>query len=216
MVPFLPWTQMALEPARCRARLAGRQKPQRAPSKGISRPPGGARELSVLTVSALGGGLLKSRFYDYEKCTRYSVYLLSPDWPCSCLASSLRELLAEEPSAVTAAEALHRLEEGNARFVSGLLSSTTPAALAASREKVAQGQKPFAVIVGCSDSRVGPEVIFDQKLGDIFVIRTAGEVVDDVALGSIEYAVEHLGAPLIVVLGHQRCGAVDAAVAGSA
>lgn len=122
---------------------------------------------------------------------------------------------AAAPSGVTAAEALQRLEKGNSRFVAGHLSSVTPAAIAASRKKVAQGQKPFAIIVGCSDSRVGPEVIFDQKVGDIFVIRTAGEVVDPVALGSIEYAVAHLGSPLIVVLGHERCGAVAAAVAGA-
>jgi len=122
---------------------------------------------------------------------------------------------AHEPSGVTADEALQRLEKGNARFVAGHLSSTTPATIAASRRKVAQGQKPFAIIVGCSDSRVGPEVIFDQRVGDIFVIRTAGEVVDPVALGSIEYAVAHLGSPLIVVLGHERCGAVAAAVAGA-
>jgi carbonic anhydrase len=121
--------------------------------------------------------------------------------------------LAAAPSEVTSAEALQRLERGNARFVAGNLSSTTPAALAASRTKVAEGQKPFAIIVGCSDSRVGPEVIFDQKVGDIFVIRTAGEVVDPVGLGSIEYAVAHLGSPLIMVLGHERCGAVAAAVA---
>lgn len=123
--------------------------------------------------------------------------------------------LAHEPSGVTAAEAQQRLEKGNARFVAGHLSTMSPAGIAASRRKVAQGQKPFAIIVGCSDSRVGPEVIFDQKVGDIFVIRTAGEVVDAVALGSIEYAVAHLGSPLIVVLGHERCGAVAAAVAGA-
>ena len=123
--------------------------------------------------------------------------------------------LAHEAPGVSAAEALRLLEEGNARFMAGRLSSTTPAAIAASRRKVAEGQKPFAVVGGCSDSRVGPEVVFDQKVGDIFVVRTAGEVVDPVALGSIEYAVAHLGPQLIVVLGHQRCGAVAAAVAGA-
>ncbi|NBV87802.1 MAG: carbonic anhydrase, partial [Verrucomicrobia bacterium] len=74
-----------------------------------------------------------------------------------------------------------------------------------------------AIVVGCADSRTSPEIIFDQNLGDLFVIRTAGNLVDDYALGSIEYAVAHLGAKLIVVLGHERCGAVKAAVAsGSA
>ena len=122
---------------------------------------------------------------------------------------------AHEGSGVTAEEALRRLERGNARFVAGRLSETTPAGIAKIRRNVALVQKPYAIVVGCSDSRVGPEVVFDQKVGDIFVVRSAGEVVDSVGLGSIEYAVSHLGVPLIVVLGHERCGAVTAAVAGS-
>ena len=132
-----------------------------------------------------------------------------------CILGASTAAFSHEPSDVTAVEALQLLQQGNARFVTGHLSSTTPSAIEASRRKVAQGQKPFAIIVGCSDSRVGPEVIFDQKLGDVFVIRSAGEVVDPVGLGSIEYAVAHLGSPLIVVLGHERCGAVAAAVAGA-
>jgi len=132
-----------------------------------------------------------------------------------CLQAGFSNSLAHEPAGVTADEALRRLERGNARFVAGQLTGTTPASVADSRRKVAQGQKPFAIIVGCSDSRVGPEVVFDQKVGDIFVVRTAGEVVDPVGLGSIEYAVAHLGSPLIVVLGHERCGAVSAAVSGA-
>jgi carbonic anhydrase len=76
------------------------------------------------------------------------------------------------------------------------------------------GQHPFAIILGCADSRVPPELLFDQGLGDLFVIRDAGNVVDDEVLGSIEYAVEHLGVKLIMVLGHENCGAVSAAVAG--
>jgi carbonic anhydrase len=82
------------------------------------------------------------------------------------------------------------------------------------RTEVAGGQRPMAIVVGCSDSRVPPEIVFDQGLGDIFVVRVAGEVVDDQALGSIEYAVEHLHAHLIVVMGHEKCGAVQAAVDG--
>jgi carbonic anhydrase len=80
--------------------------------------------------------------------------------------------------------------------------------------EVAKGQHPIAIIVGCSDSRVAPEIVFDQGLGDLFVVRVAGNVVDDHAIGSIEYAVEHLHASLIVVLGHDRCGAVQAAISG--
>ena len=109
-------------------------------------------------------------------------------------------------------ESLKRLHDGNGRFVAG--TSTQITKDAKRRAEVAQGQKPFAIIVGCSDSRVGPEVVFDQGLGDLFVVRSAGHVVDDVGLGSIEYAVEHLGASLILVVGHERCGAVAATVGG--
>ena len=112
-------------------------------------------------------------------------------------------------------KALERLIEGNARFVAGHMTHVAPEDVASALHNLATGQTPFAVVVGCSDSRVAPEIVFDEGLGDIFVIRTAGEVVDDAALGSIEYAVEHLGSPLIVVLGHERCGAVSAAVAGA-
>jgi carbonic anhydrase len=114
--------------------------------------------------------------------------------------------------AVTADQAWQRLDDGNRRFASG--HGNAVANYSSRRAEVAKGQQPFAVIVSCSDSRVGPEVVFDQGLGDLFVVRTAGHVVDDEALGSIEYAVEHLGSPLIVVLGHSRCGAVSAAVEG--
>jgi len=109
----------------------------------------------------------------------------------------------------TSAEALQRLVEGNERFAAG--RSQHPRQTPDTRADLAAGQRPFAVIVSCSDSRVGPEVIFDQGLGDLFVVRVAGNVVDDHALGSVEYAAEHLHAPLVVVLGHSRCGAVAAA-----
>jgi carbonic anhydrase len=109
--------------------------------------------------------------------------------------------------------ALKKLQAGNARYAGKSMSSEKPTGKA--RAATAQGQHPFAIVVGCADSRTSPEIIFDQNLGDLFVIRTAGNLVDDYALGSIEYAVEHLGARLIVVLGHERCGAVKAAVAGA-
>jgi carbonic anhydrase len=131
------------------------------------------------------------------------------------LLSSLSSSFAAGPSKVGPDEALKRLLQGNARFVSGHLTHAGPEQIAEARGAVAKSQNPIAVIVGCSDSRVGPELVFDQGLGDLFVVRTAGEVVDSAALGSIEYAVEHLGSPLIVVLGHERCGAVAAAVAGA-
>ena len=128
------------------------------------------------------------------------------------LAASCASALAADSVSVKPDEALKRLQSGNERFVAG--TSTQTSKDAKRRAEVANGQKPIAVIVSCSDSRVGPEVVFDQGLGDIFVVRTAGEVVDDIGLGSIEYAVEHLGATLILVLGHERCGAVAATVAG--
>lgn len=102
------------------------------------------------------------------------------------------------------------LAEGNERFVKG--KTKTYNISAKTRGELAKGQAPYAVIVTCSDSRVGPEIIFDETLGRLFVVRTAGNVVDPVALGSIEYAVEHLHVGLVVVLGHESCGAVKAAV----
>lgn len=113
---------------------------------------------------------------------------------------------------ISSASAIQKLIEGNKRFVESKLThlNETPER----RTEIAKGQKPFAVIVSCSDSRVPPEIIFDQGLGDLFVIRSAGNLVDDIGLGSIEYAVEHLGVGLVVVLGHERCGAVDATAKG--
>jgi carbonic anhydrase len=123
-------------------------------------------------------------------------------------------VMAADPTApsVPADEALNRLKAGNERFANTKVSAGKP--VAARRAATAKAQHPFAIIVGCADSRTSPEIIFDQGIGDLFVVRTAGNLVDDFALGSIEYAVEHLGSRLIVVLGHQRCGAVQAALAG--
>ena len=112
----------------------------------------------------------------------------------------------------SAEEALTLLKEGNARFTKGKLS--TKGNYPKIRATLAGGQQPFAIVLCCADSRVAPEIYFDMKLGDIFVIRNAGNVVDDVVLGSIEYGAEHLGSPLVVVLGHTSCGAVTAAVQG--
>ena len=121
-------------------------------------------------------------------------------------------MFAAEPSepSVSADAALAKLNEGNKRFVENKVSFGKPTA--ERRAATAQSQHPFAIIVGCSDSRTAPEIIFDQNIGDLFVIRDAGNLVDDYALGSLEYAVEHLGSRLIVVLGHARCGAVGAAL----
>jgi carbonic anhydrase len=111
-------------------------------------------------------------------------------------------------------ELISRLIEGNQRYIND--QTISPNRTRERRHEVAKAQNPFAIILGCSDSRVPPELIFDQGLGDLFVIRTAGHVVDDAALSSIRFGVTRLGIPLVVVLGHQRCGAVEAALAAAA
>src|SRR5213595_145824 len=137
---------------------------------------------------------------------------------------------ADQPI-VPPTEAISRLKEGNGRYTKGKpqhphesINERTRLAtnsyenasliypdMTKRREELAKSQHPFAVVLGCSDSRVPPEIVFDQGLGDLFVLRVAGNVIDDHSLGSIEYAVDHLAVRLIVVLGHQRCGAVKAA-----
>nr|WP_041970718.1 carbonic anhydrase [Geobacter sp. OR-1] len=112
---------------------------------------------------------------------------------------------------MSADEALTGLMDGNKRYVANQMSGQKLCDLP-TREALAKGQKPYAIILSCSDSRVPPEIIFDKGLGEIFVVRVAGNIPDPVILGSIEYAAEHLGSPLIMVLGHERCGAVTAAV----
>lgn len=112
------------------------------------------------------------------------------------------------PSSPPPETVLKMLQAGNARFVSGKLRH--PHASAQRRGQLTQGQHPKAAILGCADSRVPPELVFDEGLGDLFVVRVAGNVADSVDVGSIEYAVEHLGVGLVVVLGHHSCGAVKA------
>ena len=107
---------------------------------------------------------------------------------------------------------IEALAEGNARYVAS--RPAHPNQGEDRRIEVSKGQHPFAAIVGCSDSRVPPEILFDQGIGDLFIIRVAGNILDDAALGSIEYAVEHLGVEVVVVLGHAQCGAVSATVGG--
>ncbi len=120
---------------------------------------------------------------------------------------------AAEPAAGPDPDAaLKVLLTGNRRFVAG--RATHPHQTLARLRELSKGQHPSAVILSCADSRVAPELLFDQGLGDVFIVRVAGNLLDDENLGSIEYAVEHLGSRLIVVLGHERCGAVSAAVQG--
>jgi carbonic anhydrase len=125
-----------------------------------------------------------------------------------------RKSLAASPSAPISPEAARqRLIAGNNRYV-----GDKPLRLdhSSRREMVAPAQMPFAIVLGCSDSRVPPEILFDQGLGEIFTVRNAGNIADDIAIGSMEYAVEHFATPLIVVLGHQRCGAVMATISSVA
>ncbi len=112
---------------------------------------------------------------------------------------------------IQASEAIQRLKEGNQRFASGVRSIDT-LVKQTQRADFVDGQAPFAVILGCSDSRVPAEIIFDQGLGDLFVIRVAGNIVAPSQVGSVEFAVERFGTPLVVVLGHSMCGAVTATI----
>jgi carbonic anhydrase len=108
---------------------------------------------------------------------------------------------------ISAAEALERLKEGNRRFASGIAMRDTRAA-PARRSELVSSQQPFAVVLGCSDSRVPVEIVFDQSLGDLFVVRVVGSIAGSSQIESVAFAIEQLGTRLVVVLGHARCGAV--------
>ena len=119
--------------------------------------------------------------------------------------------IGDEQTSYTADEALARLKEGNERFVSG--HAKFPTVQKEVLAELAKGQHPFATILGCSDSRVPPELVFDAAFGELFVIRVAGNVLGPSIMGTIQYAGMHLHTPLFVVLGHEGCGAVEATVA---
>jgi carbonic anhydrase len=119
---------------------------------------------------------------------------------------------AEQKTDLTPDQALAKLMEGNKRYASS--HSQRPHQTARRRHELEKDQHPFACILSCSDSRVPPEIVFDEGLGDLFVVRVAGHIVDNAVTGSIEYAVEHLGSKLVLVLGHERCGAVQATLGG--
>ncbi len=119
--------------------------------------------------------------------------------------------VAQNSSTVSAGRIWSDLAAGNQRYIAG---KTKPQDLPAQRKALVKTQHPRAAVLSCSDSRVPPELVFDQGLGELFVVRSAGESDDPLAIGSLEYAVEHLGSTVIVVMGHQSCGAVTAACAG--
>lgn len=107
-------------------------------------------------------------------------------------------------------DAYNKLMDGNKRFTSGSLAQKDVGD--SRRKELTTGQQPFAIVVTCSDSRVSPEIIFDQGLGELFVVRVAGNVLDSISLGSVEYAAEHLHSPFLILLGHDKCGAVKASL----
>lgn len=112
---------------------------------------------------------------------------------------------------MNASTALTRLQQGNARFVAGT-SNLSGAANATQRSRLSAGQSPFAIVLGCADSRVPPELVFDQGLGELFVVRVAGNIAATSQICSIEFAVEQFAVPLVIVLGHSQCGAVGATI----
>jgi len=136
--------------------------------------------------------------------------------PHLCAAALLLVLLPavfadDKPVNIPASQALARLRDGNRDFVKG---RRKPVNYAAERAALVKGQRPYAILLACSDSRVPPELVFDESLGRLFIVRVAGNVTDSVALGSIEYAVDHFSVKLLVVLGHASCGAVEATFNG--
>jgi carbonic anhydrase len=125
------------------------------------------------------------------------------------LFASFSQPFAQQGSA--SADAARRLKEGNERYLAGKQQAKD---YTKDRQAVAETQQPYAIVLACSDSRLSPEILFDESLGHLFVVRNAGNVIEPVALGSIEYAVEHLQSKLLLILGHESCGAVKATIAG--
>ncbi|HWY60106.1 MAG TPA: carbonic anhydrase [Terriglobales bacterium] len=147
---------------------------------------------------------------------KYLLYLLLMS---QCLSVGFAQQQATAPpqehavaGRVPSAESIWSdLMEGNRRFVNGKTETVDVVPL---RHSLAKGQQPKVIVLACSDSRVAPEILFDKNLGDLFVVRSAGNIADAIGVGSIEYALEHLGSSVLVVLGHEKCGAVSAACSG--
>ncbi|GLY32538.1 carbonic anhydrase [Kineosporia sp. NBRC 101731] len=125
-------------------------------------------------------------------------------------SGSAQAAVSRSAAVTTPQAALERLLRGNRRFITG--HARHPDQTVTHLHEIASGQHPFVTTIGCADSRVSPEILFDEGLGDIFDNRVAGNLVDDLLLGSVEFAVEEFATPLILVLGHERCGAISAAV----
>ena len=161
------------------------------------------KPLSVFTAAARGIALFAALAWPALRANDHTAAPVAPT------AHATAPSEAEHP---TPDAALQRLLDGNARYAAG--HAEHPNQTVARRIEVAKGQTPFAAIVTCSDSRAAPEFYCDQGLGDLFVVRDAGNILNDHVIGSLEYAVEHLHVSVIVVIGHEKCGAVSAAVAG--
>jgi len=147
------------------------------------------------------------RGINVSRLSIFSLLLLS-----ICLLLPARLAAQQVAGAKSAADAeWQQLLEGNKRFVAGQLTHTPLVPL---RESLAKGQSPRIAVLSCSDSRVPPELIFDRTLGDLFMVRVAGNVADQYGIASLEYAVEHLGTKVLLVMGHEECGAVAAACSG--
>lgn len=169
------------------------------------------RDLALLSgnkVNAVtnldGAGVTRRSLFGITAATAATLAVAAP-----AAASAARQPNPKD-TPLNADQAWRKLVNGNKRFVEG--RQKHPHESLEWRESLVNGQHPFAVILSCADSRVSPELVFDEGLGDLFVIRSAGEVLDTAVIGSVEYAIEHLGVPLIVVVGHESCGAVGAAV----
>jgi carbonic anhydrase len=154
-----------------------------------------------------GAGLTRRSLFGITAATAATLAVAAP---AAAAATSTGRQPGPNDTPLTADQAWRMLVKGNKRFVEG--RQKHPHESLEWRQSLASGQHPFAIILSCADSRVSPELVFDEGLGDLFVIRSAGEVLDTAVVGSIEYAIEHLGVPLIVVVGHESCGAVGAAI----
>lgn len=162
------------------------------------------------------------RFAKYLPSRREALFLLGGSvvggsfaggaWGAAAVSAGAADAAAErsDDDKLTSRQALARLAAGNARFVAG--TAAHPDQSVDRRTALREGQHPFAAVLACADSRVAPELLFDQGLGDLFVVRSAGQVLDHAVLGSLQYGVGELETPLLVVLGHSRCGAVKATI----
>lgn len=174
----------------------------------------GKKLLTAIIVQAIALAVLAAAIISMTAIIRHSAsYELSGEQSTQYESSEKKESKKRVQEITSSEDAKKLLVDGNRRYVNGKLS-TKELNEKRRKELSDNGQKPFATILSCSDSRVPPEVIFDQGLGDLFVVRDAGNVTDPVILGSLEYGAEHLKTPLIIVLGHEKCGAVKATVEG--